>query len=96
MTSTRWLILLQNGGCPTIREDCLPYEVGISVVKGAGDHVSPTRGMVDLECKAGQTGKVIMRKVAICALDINVLTLYSLHEQGWETRLGTWKASSLP
>ena len=54
----------------------------------------PTRGMVDLECKVGQT-KVVMRKVVICALDINVLSSYSLHEQGWETRLGTLKVSGL-
>ena len=31
------------------------YEVGIPVLKGAGDNVLPTRGMVDLECKVGQT-----------------------------------------
>ena len=54
----------------------------------------PTRGMVDLECKVGQT-KVVVRKVVICALDINVLSWYSLHEQGWETRLGTLKVSNL-
>ena len=71
------------------------YEVGIPVLKGAGDNVLiPTRGMVDLECKVGQT-KVIMRKVVICALDLNVLSSYSLHEQGWETRLGTLKVSGL-
>ena len=40
-------------------------------------------------------GKVIMRKVVICVLDLNVLSSYSLHEQGWETRLGTLKVSSL-
>ena len=57
------------------------YEVGIPVLKGAGDNVLPTRGMVDLECKVGQI-KVIMRKVVICALDLNVLSSYSLHEQG--------------
>ena len=45
------------------------YEVGIPVLKGAGDRVLPTRGMVDLECKVGQT-KVIMRKVVVCALDL--------------------------
>ena len=28
-------------------------EVGISVLKGAGDNVLPTRDMVDLECKEG-------------------------------------------
>ena len=70
------------------------YEVGIPVLKGAGDNVLPTRGMVDLECKVGQI-KVIMRKVVICALDSNVLSSYSLHEQGWETRLGTLKVSGL-
>ena len=70
------------------------YEVGIPVLKGAGDNVLPTRGMVDLECKVGQI-KVIMRKVIICALDLNVLSSYSLHEQGWETRLGTLKVSGL-
>ena len=70
------------------------YEVGIPVLKGAGDNVLPTRGMVDLECKVDQT-KVVMRKVVICALDINVLSSYSLHEQGWETRLGTLKVSGL-
>ena len=70
------------------------YEVGIPVLKGAGDNVLPTRGMVDLECKIGKI-KVIMRKVVICALDLNVLSSYSLHEQGWETRLGTLKVSGL-
>ena len=70
------------------------YEVGIPVLKGAGDNVLPTRGMVDLGCKVGQT-KVIMMKVVICALDLNVLSSYSLHEQGWETRLGTLKVSGL-
>ena len=35
------------------------------------------------------------RKVVICALDINVLSSYSLHEQVWETRLGTLKVSGL-
>ena len=49
--------------------------------------------MVDLECKVGQH-KVVMRKV-VCALDINVLSSYSLHEQGWEIRLGTLKVSGL-
>ena len=39
--------------------------------------------------------KVIMRKVVICALELNVLRSYSLHEQGWETRLGTLKVSRL-
>ena len=70
------------------------YEVGIPVLKGAGDNVLPTRGMVDLECKIGKI-KVIMRKVVICALDLNVLSSYSLHEQGLETRLGTLKVSGL-
>ena len=70
------------------------YEVGIPVLSGAGDNVLPTRGMVDLECLVGQT-KVIMRKVVIGALDLNVLSSYSLHEQGWETRLGTLKVSGL-
>ena len=45
-----------------------------------------TRDIVDLGCKVGQT-KVVMRKVVIYTLDINVLSSYSLDEQGWETRL---------
>ena len=96
----RWLV--DSGAtCHIIAERWLSnykivyrYEVGIPVLKGAGDNVLPTRGMVGLECKVGQT-KVIMRKVVICALDINVLSSYSLHEQGWETRLGTLKVSGL-
>ena len=96
----RWLV--DSGAtCHIIAERWLSnykivyrYEVGIPVLKGAGDNVLPTRGMVDLECKVGQT-KVVMRKVVICALDINVLSSYSLHEQGWETRLGTVKVSGL-
>ena len=96
----RWLV--DSGAtCHIIAERWLSnykivyrYEVGIPVLKGAGDNVLPTRGMVDLECKEGQT-KVVMRKVVICALDINVLSSYSLHEQGWETRLGTLKVSGL-
>ena len=96
----RWLV--DSGAtCHIIAERWLSnykivyhYEVGIPVLKGAGDTVLPTRGMVDLECKVGQT-KVVMRKVVICALDINVLSSYSLHEQGWETRLGTLKVSGL-
>ena len=83
----RWLV--DSGAtCHIIAERWLSnykivyrYEVGIPVLKGAGDNVLPTRGMVDLECKVGQT-KVVMRKVVICALDINVLSSYSLHEQG--------------
>ena len=96
----RWLV--DSGAtCHIIAERWLSnykivyrYEVGIPVLKGAGDNVLPTRGMVDLECKVGQT-KVVMRKVVICALDINVLSSHSLHEQGWETRLGTLKVSGL-
>ena len=96
----RWLV--DSGAtCHIISERWLSnyrilfrYEVGIPVLKGAGDNVLPTRGMVDLECKVGQL-KVVMRKVVICALDINVLSSYSLHEQGWETRLGTLKVSGL-
>ena len=96
----RWLV--DSGAtCHIISERWLSsykvlyrYEVGIPVLKGAGDNVLPTRGMVDLECKVGQI-KVVMRKVVICALDINVLSSYSLHEQGWETRLGTLKVSGL-
>ena len=96
----RWLV---NSGatCHIISERWLShyqvvykYDVGIPVLKGAGDNILPTRGMVDLECKVGQT-KVIMRKVVICALDLNILTSYSLHEQGWETRLGTLKVRGL-
>ena len=96
----RWLV--DSGAtCHIISERWLShykvvykYEVGIPVLKGAGDNVLPTRGMVDLECKIGKI-KVIMRKVVICALDLNVLSSYSLHEQGWETRLGTFKVSGL-
>ena len=96
----RWLV--DSGAtCHIISERWLSsykvlyrYEVGIPVLKGAGDDVLPTRGMVDLECKVGQT-KVVMRKVVICALDINVLNSYSLHGQGRETRLGTLKVSGL-
>ena len=55
-------------------------KLAFPVLKGAGDNVLPTRGMVDLECKVGKI-KVIMRKVVICALDLNVLSSYSLHEQ---------------
>ena len=96
----RWLV--DSGAtCHIIAERWLSnykivyrYEFGIPVLKEAGDNVLPTQGMVDLECKVGQT-KVVMRKVVICALDINVLSSYSLHEQGWETRLGTLKVSDL-
>ena len=59
------------------------YEVGIPVLKGAGDNVLPTKDQSH------------QRKVVICALDLNVLSSYSLHEQGWETRLGTLKVSGL-
>ena len=80
----RWLV--DSGAtCHIISERWLShykvvykYEVGIPVLKGAGDNVLPTRGMVDLECKVGQI-KVIMRKVVICALDLNVLSSHSLH-----------------
>ena len=79
----RWLV--DSGAtCHIISERWLShykvvyrYEVGIPVLKGAGDNVLPTRGMVDLECKVGKI-KVIMRKVVICALDLNVLSSYSL------------------
>ena len=96
----RWLV--DSGAtCPIISERWLShykvvyrYEVGIPVLKGAGDNVLPTRGIVDLECKVGQN-KVVMSKVVICALVLNVLSSYSLREQGWETRLGTLKVSGL-
>ena len=39
--------------------------------------------------------KVVLRKIVICAWDINVLRSYSLHEQEWKTRLGTLKVSGL-
>ena len=56
----RWLV--DSGAtCHIIAERWLSnykivyrYEVGIPVLKGAGDNVLPTRGMVDLECKVGQ------------------------------------------
>ena len=71
----RWLV--DSGAtCHIISERWLSHykvvyrcEVGIPVLKGAGDNVLPTRGMVDLECKVGKI-KVIMRKVVICALDL--------------------------
>ena len=64
----RWLV--DSGAtCHIIAERWLSnykivcrFEVGIPVLKGAGDNVLPTRGMVDLEFKVGQT-KVVMRKV---------------------------------
>ena len=69
----RWLV--DSGAtCHIISERWLShykvvykYEVGIPVLKGAGDNVLPTRDMVDLECKIGKI-KVIMRKVVICTL----------------------------
>ena len=50
------------------------YEVGVPVLKGAGGNVLPTRGM-----EIWNVGKikVIMRKVVICALDLNVLSTES-------------------
>ena len=41
------------------------YEVGISVLKEAGDNVLPTRGMIDLECKIGKI-KVIEESRYLC------------------------------
>ena len=72
----RWLV--DSGAtCHIISERWLSsykvlcrYEVGIPVLKGAGDNALPTRGMVEMECQVGQT-KVVMRKVVIYALDIN-------------------------
>jgi len=98
--SKRWLV--DSGAtCHIISERWLSrykivykYDVGIPVLKGAGENVLPTRGMVDIECKVGKI-KVVMRKVVVCALDLNVLSSYALHEQGWETRLGTLKVSGL-
>ena len=81
----------QSGSCHT--KVVYKYEVGISVLKRADDNVLPTRG-VDFECKIGKI-KVIIRKVVLCAFDLNVLSSYSLHEQRWKTRLGTWKVSGL-
>ena len=64
----------QWGTCHIISERWLShykvvykYEVGIPVLKGAGDNVLPTRGMVDLECKVGQI-KVIMKKESFVLL----------------------------
>ena len=64
----RWLV--DSGAtCHIISERWLShykvvykYEVGIPVLKGAGDNVLPTRGMVDLECKIGKRLEVLVLK----------------------------------
>ena len=43
----------------------------------------------------GRPNQGCHEKGVICALDINILSSYSLHEQGSETRLGTLKVSGL-
>ena len=82
----RWLV--DSGATCIISERWLShykvvykYEVGIPVLKGAGDNFTHERHLVDLECKIGKI-KVIMKKVVICDLDLNVLSSYSLHRTG--------------
>lgn len=64
------------------------------ILRGASNHIIPTKGLVDLKIKLGKI-QVVMRKVVIAAIDLNVLSTYALMEAGWRTILGGPKDSRL-
>ena len=68
------------------------------ILRGAGDHILPTAGMVDLEFKVGKT-PVVMQRVVVARIKLNVISCYALSEAlsetGWWTKLGGARESVL-
>ena len=65
------------------------------VLRGAGDHILPTSGMVDLEFMLVKVPVVMKRAVVIARIKLNVISCYALTEAGWETILGGAHQSAL-
>ena len=76
--------------------EALQSEILVSRVslRGAGDHLLPTVGMVDLEFTVGKV-PVTMKKVIVAGINLNVISCYALHEVGWETILGGARQGAL-
>ena len=70
------------------------YPGSAPILRGAGDHILPTAGMVDLEFKVGRT-PVVMQRVVVARIKLNVISCYALSETGWLTRLGGARESVL-
>ena len=88
---THWLV--DSGAtCHIVAEEWLKlykvkhwYPASAPTLRGAGDHILPTAGMVDLEFKVGP---VVMQRVVVARIKLNVISCYALSETGWLTRLG--------
>ena len=70
------------------------YPGSAPILRGAGDHLLPTVGMVDLEFTVGKV-PVTMKKVIVAGINLNVISCYALHEVGWETILGGARQGAL-
>ena len=97
---THWLV--DSGAtCHIVAEEWLKlykvkywYPGSAPILRGAGDHILPTAGMVDLEFKVGRT-PVVMQRVVVARIKLNVISCYALSETGWLTRLGGARESVL-
>ena len=97
---THWLV--DSGAtCHIVAEEWLKlykvkhwYQGSAPILRGAGDHILPTAGMVDLEFKVGKV-PVVMQRVVVARIKLNVISCYALSETGWWTRLGGARESIL-
>ena len=97
---THWLV--DSGAtCHIVAEEWLKlykvkhwYPGSAPILRGAGDHILPTAGMVDLELKVGKT-PVVKQRVVVARIKLNVISCYALPETGWLTRLGGARESVL-
>ena len=97
---THWLV--DSGAtCHIVAEEWLKlykvkhwYPGSAPILRGAGDHILPTAGMVDLEFKVGKT-PVVMQRVVVARIKLNVISCNALSETGWLTRLGGARESVL-
>ena len=97
---THWLV--DSGAtCHIVAEEWLKlykvkywYAGSAPILRGAGDHILPTAGMVDLEFKVGRA-PVVTQRVVVARIKLNVISCYALSETGWLTRLGGARESAL-
>ena len=97
---THWLV--DSGAtCHIVAEEWLKlykvkhwYPGSAPILRGAGDHILPTAGMVDLEFKVGKI-PVVMQRVVVARIKLNVISCYALSETGWWTKLGGARESIL-
>ena len=97
---THWLV--DSGAtCHIVAEECLKlykvkhwYQGSAPILRGAGDHILPTAGMVDPEFKVGKV-PVVMQRVVVARIKLNVIGCYALSETGWWTKLGGARESIL-